>query len=154
MGLFSSLFGSGSGAERMILRHYPPMLQGMTGMPATEAQRMTRELLKACKQEAASDGSDKMIANFGDSFLERARTDSGAAAMLDEKRKRGAKDDDIRWWWNLDDLERRMMDKVDEMSRIAMFTQRRESGISAEDAAAQVKKVFPIYGPAQPRRWR
>ena len=44
------------------------------------------------------------------------------------------------------DLERRLMLKDDENSRIAMFMHHLDQGLSQEEAAVKVKKFHPMYG--------
>jgi len=44
--------------------------------------------------------------------------------MLASRRNEGVKDQDVLWWWNMHDLERRMMLKVDEQRRIDRYLER------------------------------
>jgi len=72
--------------------------------------------------------------------------------MLKKKRDEGVRDEDIRWWWNMNDIERRMMLKNDEISRLALFMKERESNstiteeLSIKKAGNEVRKFHPIYG--------
>ena len=53
--------------------------------------------------------------------------------MLAKKRAEGVRDEDIRWWWSMHDLERRMMIKVDDISRLALYIKLRETeGLTEE----------------------
>ena len=63
------------------------------------------------------------------------------------KRAEGVTDEDIALWWNMHDLERRMICKVDEMNRILLFEKLVQgSGVTEPEAARRVAKRFPVYG--------
>ena len=52
----------------------------------------------------------------------------------------------ILWWWNMHDLERRMMLKVDEQRRTTQYLRYRQSGLSKGEAGARVRTYYPTYG--------
>lgn len=146
MGFFSKVFGKSSPIERHLEEQYVPMLQMFMGISAAEAKRTFSDMLDRAKTESAQEGTEKLPADFGDLLLEDEPTDSKVRHMLEKKRREGVKDDDIRWWWNLHDLERRIMLQVDEVFRLAAFTTKIEAGLSGEEAAREVRKIFPTFG--------
>ncbi len=67
--------------------------------------------------------------------------------MLAKRRKEAVRDEDIRWWMNRHELDRKMMIKVDDISKLALFKKlMEEDHRSEEEAAKEVKKYFPIFG--------
>ena len=66
--------------------------------------------------------------------------------IVDKARHEGATDDDIKEYWNLPDLSRRMVVWSENNFRYLAFTQAKDDGLSTDDAAAGVHKMFPIYG--------
>jgi hypothetical protein len=147
MGLFSGLFGTSSNLERQLEEFYVPTLQIMTGMTPTQAKSSFRDILKQAKEEAEKEGTLNLPQNFGDILLEKESKDEKIKAMLARKRKEGVTDKDIRWWWNMHDLERRIMLKVDDIYRMALFVKLREKeGLNVEEAARRIGKSFPIFG--------
>jgi hypothetical protein len=67
--------------------------------------------------------------------------------MLEKRRKEGVTDEDIKWWMNRHELDRKMMIKVDELSRFALFKKlREEDGLDGDEAASKIRKSFPIFG--------
>jgi len=46
----------------------------------------------------------------------------------------------------MDDVERRMLLKIDELSRMSLFIALRKDSKSAETAAAEIRKCHPMYG--------
>ena len=85
--------------------------------------------------------------NAGDKILEKEKTDENTHKVLEKKRREGVRDEDIKWWWNLDNVERMMMLKVDEFHRLALHIKcRQDDGLSVERAAEQVRKHHPIFG--------
>ena len=145
MGIFSKLFGSSSDIEQQLEEQYIPVLQ-MMGMSPSQAKSTFHGLLKKAKEEAKSEGTLSLPLNLGDILLEKDVTDK-KSPMLAKKRREGVRDEDIRWWLNRHELDRKMMTKIDDMFKLALFTKlREEDGLSEEVAAKEVKKYFPIYG--------
>lgn len=116
------------------------------GISAAEGKRTFSEMVNRARAESEREGTGKLPANFGDILLQREPTDTKVRAMLEKKRREGVNDDDIRWWWNMHDLERRIMLQVDELTRLAVFSKQREAGLSSEEAARDVRKIFPTFG--------
>ena len=146
MGIFSKLFGPSSDIEKQLEHQYLPMFQMMMGMSSSQAKSTFRDMLKQAKQESLKEGTSNLPQNFGDILLEKGASDEKIKSMLARKRIEGARDADIRWWWNMHDLERRMMLKVDELNRMAMFIDSIEKGMKENKAAERVRNFHPIYG--------
>jgi hypothetical protein len=147
MGIFSKLFGSSSSIEKQLEEKYVPMLQTMLGMSLPQAVYFFNTLLQQAKREAQKEGTLDLPLNFGDILLKKEATDEKIRSILAKKRKEGVKDEDIRWWWNMHDLERRMMLKIDDIFRLALFAKLvEEDGLTKEEAAKRVRKLFPIFG--------
>ena len=146
MGFFSKVFGSSSSIERQLEEQYVSMFQMMMGISVAEAKRTFSDMVNRASAESEREGTGKLPAHFGDVLLRRESTDNKARVMLEKKRREGVKDDDIRWWWNMHDLERRIMLQFDEITRLAVFSKQREAGLSSEEAAREVRKIFPTFG--------
>lgn len=146
MGLFSNLFGTSSNLERQLEEYYVPIFQIMTGMPPTQARSAFRDILEQAKEEAKNEGTLNLPRNFGDILLEKESSDEKIKSMLAKKRMEGVTDKDIRWWWNMHDLERRIMLKVDDIHRLALFEKLREEGLDVEEVARRIGKSFPVFG--------
>lgn len=131
---------------------YVPIFETLLGMPAAEAKNAFSTLCRKAEDEAAAEGSLNLPVNLGDILLDREATDEKSHRMLQKRRREGATDEDIRWWMNRHELDRKLMMKVDEIYRVALFSKlRQEEGCSEEDATAMVRKLFPVYGdPDQP----
>jgi phage pi2 protein 07 len=82
----------------------------------------------------------------GDIIILQQQTDEKTKLMLEKKRTESVRDEDIRWWWNMHDLERRMMLKVDDLTRGAMFINSLDKGMRDDEAAATVRRYHPMYG--------
>lgn len=107
--------------------------------PSKTAENLLDEAIKEAKKIG-------LPPNAGDKILEKEKDDEKTHQVLEKKRREGVRDDDIRKWWNLDDVERMMMLKVDELYRMALHIKCREDGLSVEEAAEQVRKRNPIFG--------
>ncbi len=146
MGIFSKLFKSSSDIEKQLEDIYLPMFQMMMGMSSSQAKGTFHDMLKQAKEESLKEGTLNLPQNFGDILLEKESLDDKIKSMLARKRIVGARDADIRWWWNMHDLERRIMVKVDELNRMAMFIDSLEKGMKENKASERVRKFHPIYG--------
>jgi len=118
----------------------------MMGVSSSHAKTIFHDMLKQIKEESENEGTSNLPQDFGDILLERESTNERTKSMLAKKRNEGVKDEDMRWWWNMYDIERRMMLKVDEFHRLALFEKLQEENLSAEEAAERVRKSFPIFG--------
>ena len=146
MGIFSKLSGGSHDVKHDFEEMYTQMYAGMTGSSHPEARSAVKDLIKQAQQESRKEGTDNFPNNFGDILLQREHTDTNIKQTFGKKRQEGVKDEDMRWWWNMHDLERRMMLKIDDISRMALFIKEREQGRTDEKAAAKVRKYFPMYG--------
>jgi len=125
---------------------YVPMFVAGKGMTLNEARKAVRDLIQQAKEEAEKEGTSDIPQDYGDTLIDTEQNTQAIKTMLEKRRKEGVRDEDIRWWWNMHDLERRFLDKDDELSRVALFIHNIQEGRSSEEAAALVKKYFPIFG--------
>lgn len=146
MTLISRLFRGKSELEKGLEKVYVQMFQTTEGMSFSEARDTVRMMLKDAKKESEKEGTAHLPHNFGDILLEKESTDEGIQSMLTKLRQEGVRDEDIRFWWNRDDLERRMMQQEDFMSRFSLFLKLRDQGLSPKEAAKGVAKRFPVFG--------
>src|SRR5205807_3301252 len=96
----------------------------------------------------SAEGTADLPETFGDRLVEAAHIGEPKSQRIVQKaRREGATDDDIREWWNLPDVSRRMVIWSENLFRYSVFLHAtHEDGLSAEDAAARVHRMFPIYG--------
>ena len=145
MGLFSNLFSLSSGIEKELEEFNVPLLQ--PPLTSSEAKSLVRGMIKQVKEESLKEGTSKLTQDFGENILQNEAKDKNSQLFLEKRRRDGVKDDDIRWYWGMGDLERRMMAKVDDFFKGALYIKcKTEDGLNAEDAAKKVRKCFPIYG--------
>lgn len=150
MGVLSKLFGSLSGVEKELEDIHVAMFQTKLGLPPPEVKKLFRKMLEEAKEESGKEGTSNLPANFGEMLLQKELVDKNTQAILSKKRAEGVKDDDIIWWWGMNDLERRIMAKVDDFFRAAMYIHyRHEDGLGNEEATTKVRKFYPIYGDPQ-----
>ena len=133
--------------EKRLEPEYVSFFQESMGMPAEVAREIFKAFAEEQKEAAQREGTDRLPESFGDILLEREQTDETVRNAFAPKRAEGISDEDIAFWWNMHDLERRLICKVDEMNRILLFdklTQR--DGMTEPEAARMVAKRFPVYG--------
>ncbi len=134
-------------AEKRLEPQYVSFFQESMSMPEEVAREIFKAFVQDLREAAVREGTDRLPESFGDILLEREGTDEQVRGAFLPKRAEGVTDEDIAFWWNMHDLERRMICKVDEMNRILLFDKLvQDSGVTEPEAARLVAKRFPIYG--------
>lgn len=147
-------FSSYTQIERALLELYASTISVARAISESEARKTAEDMLKQAIEESKEEGTYHLPHTFGDIILGSARTDHHAIRNLAEemrnnipkKKAEGVRDEDIRWWWNLNDIERRIMVKVDDVARTALFLHELDLGEDPPEAAAKVRKFHPMYG--------
>ena len=125
---------------------YVPMFIVMMQMPQAQAKKEVCDIIRQIKEEQKKEGTDNIPENFGDYLLEKEKTDEKTKIKFAKKRQEGVQDQDIKWWFNMHDLERRMLLKIDDLTRMTMFTQFLQDGKNEKEAVTEIHKYQPIYG--------
>jgi hypothetical protein len=133
--------------EKQLEEQYVPFFQQSMGMPENYAQEIFKAIIKEQKEVAEREGTDKFPEKFGEVLLIQEKADPDVREAFGQKRAEGVTDNDILLWWNMHDLERRMVIKVDEMNRTILFEKLvQKDKVEEEKAAGIVAKHYPIYG--------
>jgi len=133
--------------EKRLEPEYVSFFQESMSMPEEVAREIFKSFAQELKEAAQRDGTDRLPESFGAILLEREQTDEEVRAAFAPKRAEGVTDEDITFWWNMHDLERRLICKVDEMNRILLFDKLVQgNGVAEPEAARMVAKRFPVYG--------
>lgn len=145
MGILKNIFSRSSSIEKQIKKQYVQMYR-MEGFSIRKARDIVHTMLEQAKQDSEKERTANLSPNFGDILLEKESTDEKIKSMLAKLRQEGVTDEDIKWWWNMHDLERRMMQQEDFMSRFSLLLKLKDDGLDEEEAAKEIAKRFPIFG--------
>ena len=133
--------------EKRLEPQYVSYFKESMSMPEEVAREIFKKFVEEQKDAARREGTDQFPESFGEILLEKEQSDEKVRNAFAPKRAEGVTDEDIALWWNMHDLERRMICKVDEMNRILLFEKLvQSSGLTEQEAARTVAKRFPIYG--------
>ena len=133
--------------QKHLRDQYLPIFRKMMGMSPAQAKRTFKDLYKKVTEEARKEDTLNLPPDLGDRLLEREAEDKKVSELLAKKSGEGVRDEDICWWWNMHDLERRMISKVDEVFVYALFLRfTKEEGLSAAEANERICKVRPMFG--------
>jgi hypothetical protein len=133
--------------EKSLEPLYVTFFQESMSMPEDIAHEVYKAFVQDLKEAAQREGTDRLPDSFGDILLEKEKTDETVRNAFVPKRADGVTDEDIAVWWNMHDLERRMICKIDEMNRVLLFERlMQSSGMTEPEAAQLVAKRFPVYG--------
>ena len=133
--------------EKRLEPQYVSFFQESMSMPEEVAREIFKTFAEEQKEAAHREGTDRFPEFFGRILLEREQTDEKVRNAFAPKRAEGVTDEDIALWWNMHDLERRLICKVDEMNRILLFEKLVQgSDVTELEAARMVAKRFPVYG--------
>ena len=146
MGLLSKLLGTSVAIKKTLEKAYIPQLMEVMDISLPQAQVTFIKLFEQARQESSDLGTANLPENYGRILLDQETTDDRIRSMLANRRKEGVEDPDILWWWNMHDLERRMMLKVDEQRRTTEYLRYRQAGLSKDEAGEKVRKYYPSYG--------
>jgi hypothetical protein len=146
MGLLSKLLGASAAIKKTLEKTYIPQLMEVMDISLPQAQVTFIRLLEQAKQESSDLRTAGFPEDYGRILLDQEAKDEKIRLMLASRRKEGAKDPDILWWWNMHDLERRMMLKVDEQRRTTEYLRYRQAGLSKDEAGEKVRTYYPSYG--------
>lgn len=138
--------------EKRLEPQYVTYFRESMSMPEEVALEIFRSMVKEQKEAAVREGTDKLPESFGVILLDWERTHETLRDTFAPKRADGVTDEDVVFWWNMHDLERRLICKLDEMNRILLFDKLiQDKGITEPEAAQMVAKRFPIYGDTEHR---
>jgi hypothetical protein len=117
------------------------------GMSPSQTKSALHDIIQDAKKESLREESPDLPENVGDFILEKESSDEKLRFILAKKRNEGVRDQDIRWWFNMHDLERRILLKVDDVSMRSLFAKLREQdGLSEDEAAKGMRKGYPVFG--------
>jgi len=146
MGLLSKLLARPLALKKTLEKTYIPQLMEVMDISLPQAQVTFIKLLEQARHESSDLGTSRLPEDYGNFLLSREGEDEKIRSMLASRRNEGVKNEDLLWWWNMHDLERRMMLKVDEQRRTTQYLRYRQSGLSKDEAGARVRTYYPTYG--------
>ena len=146
MGLLSKLLGRPLAVKKAMEKTYIPQLMEVMDISLPQAQVTFIKLLEQARHESIDLGTSKLPEDYGNLLLSKEREDEKIRSMLASRRTEGVKNEDVLWWWNMHDLERRMVLKVDEQRRTTQYLRYRQAGLSKDEAGERVRTYYPTYG--------
>ena len=146
MGFLTKLLGRPLALKRAMEKTYIPQLMEVMDISLPQAQVTFIKLLEQTRHESSDLGTSKLPEDYGNFLLSKEGEDEKIRSMLASRRKEGVKNEDVLWWWNMHDLERRMMLKVDEQRRTTQYLRYRQAGLSKDEAGARIRTYYPTYG--------
>lgn len=129
--------------EKEIFNRYLMGLTVTTPLNERQTKKLLSMFFKESAREAKQDGSYNLPLNHGDILLQQEKDGSKELTM---EREEGATDQDIIWWYNLHEIERRLLDKIDIYHRTAMYMQYNSEGLSEKEAVNKLFKFRPKWG--------
>jgi hypothetical protein len=146
MGVIADFFGGRRSREAELERAYVQRWID-DGVPESDARKLAKQLFSEARSRLRGSADPTRQTQAGDRLLQEESTNEVVHRNVRRMRDCGARDEDIQSWWNLSDFERCVIQVDDESSRAGVYVQKREKeGVSSEEAAAAVRKAFPIYG--------
>jgi hypothetical protein len=127
-------------------RYLPEILATLGTYNYRQAKKLVAEFLKFSIIETKKDGTFNRPLNYGGILIEKEKIDEETKKRLKSAREEGATNDDILWYWNLHEIDRRMLDKIDIYHRTAMYLQYKSDGLSDEQAIKKLFKHRPKWG--------
>jgi hypothetical protein len=147
VGMWSTAFEAPTAMEKQVQDQYVSIFQKILGISPSQAKAGIRDIIEEAKEESLKEDTSDLPQNVGDFLLEKESSDEKIRSILAKKRREGVRDQDIKWWFNMHDFEIRILLKVDDMNKHALFAKfRKEDGLSEDKAANGVRKSYPLFG--------
>ena len=132
--------------EKEFCNKYWPGLAVTTGIGDRNAQKLVIAFLKASIIEAREDGTFNKPLNHGNTLIEKEKINNETKEWLKPAREDGVSNEDIIWYWNLHEIDRRMLDKIEIYFRTARYLQYKSDGLTEEQAIKKLFKYSPVWG--------
>jgi len=146
--------------EKALFEKYSQIMTMTMDIPLSKAKEMTKDMINQAIEESKKEGTYYLPQNLGDIILENTKSDNptinkiakNIRQKLPQKKAEGVREEDIIWWWNLNDIERRVMLKHDDIAKTSLFISKLKEinepskEKAANIAASQVRKFHPTYG--------
>ena len=133
-------------AGRLKLQYVPHFRESL-GMPPEVAEEIFNTLVQEACEAALREHTDAWPGNFGEVLLHQEKVSEEVRQAFAPKRAEGVTDSDILHWWNLHDLDRRLIVRVDEIHRMVLFEMLvHKDGKEEAEAAGIVGRRLPIFG--------
>ena len=164
MGFFSKMansFADGITGKRLEKQLHDLTVSSLVsgGLPVSEANEMVSAWMQAIQEESKREGTDKLRRNYGNWLLKEESKTPKIRRMLNKARADGATNQDIQIWGNMHDLEKRMMVKQDDNTRVAIYVDWLKKNVpkvgdlpeggqekAFDDAALHVRKFCTMFG--------
>jgi hypothetical protein len=130
--------------QKRLEPQYVSFFKESMSMPEEIAREIFKTLAEEQIEAARRESTDRLPDSFGEILLEREKTDEQVRNAFAPKRAEGVTDEDIAFWWNMHDLERRLICRVDEMNRILLFEKLVHGDGVAEPEAADDDRPLPF----------
>lgn len=129
--------------EKDIFNRHWPGLVAITGLGERLVQKLVADFLKESVRESKQDGTFYLPLNYGNILLKEEK--EGSKSLVPE-REEGVTDEDILWYYNMHEVERRVLDKIDIYHRLAMYEQYTSDGLIENQALKKLFKFRPRWG--------
>ncbi|TET09710.1 MAG: hypothetical protein E3J83_01755 [Candidatus Atribacteria bacterium] len=126
-----------------IFNKFWPGLADTAKIGERQAKKLVTDFLKDSIREAKQDGTFNLPLNYGNILLKEEKEGSKS---LKPEREEGVTDKDILWYYNIHEVERRMLDKIDIFFRLALYEEYISNGLSKNEAVKKLFKFRPKWG--------
>lgn len=129
--------------ERRVALH----LASAVGTSFEDAMDTVRMCIEAKKKEIQAEGPKYVPPNWSTLLLEAERTNPTIKSKLAPLRRDGVTDDDIRRYHDMNEIERRTLQYLNEVTLYSAWKRAHETGVTDDRmAAVSARKQHPYYG--------
>ncbi|HEY4662651.1 MAG TPA: hypothetical protein VIH07_03115 [Candidatus Humimicrobiaceae bacterium] len=129
--------------EKDIFNEFWPGLADTTKIGERRAKKLVLDFLKDSIRESKQAGTFNRPLNYGNILLKEEKEGSNS---LKPEREEGVTDKDILWYYNMHEVERRILDKIDTFYRITLYEEYASRDLSEKDAVKKLFKHRPKWG--------
>jgi len=116
------------------------------GIPQHLAKKGAKQIIREAKEYSRTSGTKNLNYEWCKKVRNGEVKNEGWQKYFDIAGKEGVEESDFRWWWDLDDLERLALLRMDDYIHFSSYIGHRNNGMSEKEAASEVRKTHPYYG--------
>lgn len=103
------------------------------------------EILEKCKNDCKENGNAN-YSYIGEKIFELSESDTYLASCIKYAENDNASRTEIISWWSISELQRKVIQHLDELNRLVIFTDLLNKGMTSEQASNRIKKMTPGFG--------
>ncbi|MCC6639006.1 hypothetical protein IT409_00425 [Candidatus Falkowbacteria bacterium] len=129
------------------MNDYVPLLSKLMNISEEESQVQFEDMFNDVVEESVNGSTHELEFTDGGQLILLGVFNPKYKVYLNKIKEEGVTEKDIHSWWDMEDYERRMMLKIDDLMKATLFIKATtDDGMSPEEASKLVRKFHVYFG--------